>query len=203
MGFGFFAILASRGRGRFWPDRRTENWPLVKSPVPMLLIISAYLIVVRYGPRMMASRQPFQLKPLLVIYNFSVAALNLYIAGEVRISISSTDSFVLSGPFVDHPGPSFAATTLVSFVTLIYFFLLVSYPFAHELSFLRKRCSLLYNYLTENVWPSKNKRCKHFNAEFLHAKQITLLIPLFNTLQTPVFEHFHAQELPLLFKTFT
>lgn len=54
----------------------------------MLLIISAYLIVVRYGPRMMASRQPFQLKPLLVIYNFSVAALNLYIAGEILYCIT-------------------------------------------------------------------------------------------------------------------
>ncbi|KAH9373242.1 hypothetical protein HPB48_004987 [Haemaphysalis longicornis] len=31
----------------------------------------------------MADRQPFQLKPVLVIYNFSVAALNLYIAIEV------------------------------------------------------------------------------------------------------------------------
>ncbi|EEC11592.1 elongation of very long chain fatty acids protein, putative, partial [Ixodes scapularis] len=67
-------------------DRRTEDWLLVKSPLPMLLIIAAYLAVVRYGPRLMASRQPFQLKPFLVIYNFSVAGLNLYIAGEASRS---------------------------------------------------------------------------------------------------------------------
>lgn len=64
-------------------DRRTEEWLFVKSPLPMLLVIAAYLCVVRYGPRIMADRQPFQLKPVLVIYNFSVAGLNLYIAIEI------------------------------------------------------------------------------------------------------------------------
>ncbi|KAL3178165.1 hypothetical protein MRX96_038685 [Rhipicephalus microplus] len=69
-------------------DRRTEDWLLVKSPIPMLLIIAAYLCVVRYGPRIMASRPPFQLKPFLVVYNFAVAGLNLYIAMEILYCIT-------------------------------------------------------------------------------------------------------------------
>ncbi|XP_064482454.1 very long chain fatty acid elongase 4-like [Ornithodoros turicata] len=69
-------------------DRRTEKWFLAQSPLPVLAIIAVYLAIVFWGPRVMSKRQPFQLRPVLIIYNFSVASLNLYIALEILYCIT-------------------------------------------------------------------------------------------------------------------
>lgn len=65
-------------------DSRTEQWPLMSSPLPQTLIIAAYIyFVTSLGPRIMENRKAFDLKGVLIVYNFSVVALSLYMIYEV------------------------------------------------------------------------------------------------------------------------
>ena len=64
-------------------DRRTETWFLMSSPLPQTLIIAAYIyFVTSLGPRLMENRKAFDLKGVLIVYNFSVVALSLYMCYE-------------------------------------------------------------------------------------------------------------------------
>lgn len=74
---GFFQWLSS------FSDPRVENWPMMSSPLPTLGAFILYLLLANYGPTMMKSRKPLQLRGLLVVYNLYVAALNLWIACEL------------------------------------------------------------------------------------------------------------------------
>lgn len=66
------------------PDSRTENWFLMSSPLPQTLIIAAYIyFVTSLGPRIMENRKAFDLKGVLIVYNFGVVALSLYMCYEV------------------------------------------------------------------------------------------------------------------------
>ena len=67
-------------------DKRVETWALMSSPAPTLLITALYLMICLCGPRIMAPHKPFNLRPLIVIYNFICAALNLYIFLEIFIT---------------------------------------------------------------------------------------------------------------------
>ena len=64
-------------------DPRVEHWPMMSSPMPTLTAFFLYLIVANYGPGLMRSRKPFQLRLFLVVYNLYVALLNLWIACEL------------------------------------------------------------------------------------------------------------------------
>lgn len=65
-------------------DSRTGNWLLMSSPVPQTIIILAYIyFVMSLGPRIMENRKAFDLKGILIVYNFSVVALSLYMCYEV------------------------------------------------------------------------------------------------------------------------
>lgn len=47
-----------------------DEWPLMKSPLPIFGILIAYLyFVLRAGPRMMQNRKPMDLKGILILYN--------------------------------------------------------------------------------------------------------------------------------------
>ncbi|XP_074032274.1 very long chain fatty acid elongase 4 [Leptinotarsa decemlineata] len=69
-------------------DRRTQGWPLVDSPVPMVSYVLAYLFLVWIGPKVMAKRKPFDLTWILVPYNLFMALLNGYIA--IQLLTAST-----------------------------------------------------------------------------------------------------------------
>jgi hypothetical protein len=57
----------------------------MSSPLPQTIIIAAYIFfVTSWGPRLMANRKAFDLKGVLVVYNFGVVALSLYMCYEVR-----------------------------------------------------------------------------------------------------------------------
>lgn len=50
----------------------------------MSAILLCYLFFVLYlGPRIMANRKPFQLKEAMIVYNFALVALSIYIVYEV------------------------------------------------------------------------------------------------------------------------
>lgn len=54
------------------------------SPLLMTSILLTYVyFVLSLGPRIMANRKPFQLRGFMIVYNFSLVALSLYIVYEV------------------------------------------------------------------------------------------------------------------------
>lgn len=67
-------------------DPRVNDWPLMDSPVPTLLMVVTYLYVVTIlGPQLMANRKPFQLNQVLIVYNAFQVAFSLLMLWEVRI----------------------------------------------------------------------------------------------------------------------
>jgi elongation of very long chain fatty acids protein 7 len=65
-------------------DPRTNDWPLIKSPVPGLTIIGLYLYFVNsWGPRYMKDRKPYQFKHTLIAYNFIQVLISFYLFFEV------------------------------------------------------------------------------------------------------------------------
>lgn len=64
-------------------DPRVTEWPLMSSPWPVLAIFAAYLVAANYGPNLMTSRKPLQLRGFIISYNLVVALLNLWIAVEM------------------------------------------------------------------------------------------------------------------------
>ncbi|XP_033228115.1 elongation of very long chain fatty acids protein 1-like isoform X2 [Belonocnema kinseyi] len=55
-------------------DPRVAEWPLMSGPLPITLIVGAYLLFVLFlGPRFMANRQPYKLHNLMICYNVVIA----------------------------------------------------------------------------------------------------------------------------------
>ncbi|XP_070153889.1 very long chain fatty acid elongase 7-like [Polyergus mexicanus] len=75
---------------RFWhflfydlSDPRTRDWFLIPSPIPGLSIIIGYLyFVLSWGPRYMKHRKPYQLKNILIIYNFLQIIISIWLFWE-------------------------------------------------------------------------------------------------------------------------
>lgn len=66
-------------------DPRLKGYPLMQSPIPMTAILLSYLFFVLYlGPRLMANRKPFKLQEAMIVYNFALVALSIFIVYEVR-----------------------------------------------------------------------------------------------------------------------
>lgn len=62
----------------------------MSSPLPQAIVIAAYIyFVTSLGPRIMENRKAFDLKGVLVVYNFSVVALSLYMIYEVSRVLSA------------------------------------------------------------------------------------------------------------------
>ncbi|KAI8428752.1 hypothetical protein MSG28_007437 [Choristoneura fumiferana] len=65
-------------------DPRTNDWFLITSPIPGLTIIYLYLqFVLKWGPRYMADKQPFQLQKTMVVYNFLQVLVSCWVFHEV------------------------------------------------------------------------------------------------------------------------
>ncbi|CAJ0965103.1 unnamed protein product [Ranitomeya imitator] len=68
-------------------DPRIGHYPLMHSPfLPGAILLGYVYFVLSLGPRLMANRKPFDLKPLMVVYNFSLVALSAYIVYEFLMS---------------------------------------------------------------------------------------------------------------------
>jgi len=67
-----------------------DTWFLMGSPMPMLGIVTFYIsFVLKIGPKLMASRKPFNLKQLIVLYNIFMILINLYMVVKVSRRIST------------------------------------------------------------------------------------------------------------------
>ncbi|XP_069020703.1 very long chain fatty acid elongase 4-like [Embiotoca jacksoni] len=67
-------------------DKRTDSWLLVDSPVPISCIFLSYLIIIWVGPKLMANRQPVNLKPVMIVYNFAMVCMSAYMVYEFTAS---------------------------------------------------------------------------------------------------------------------
>ena len=64
-----------------------SDWPFMRSPDSVLLVTGLYLLVVKYGPSFMADKQPVRATGLMVIYNFFMVGLSLYMFFEVSLAV--------------------------------------------------------------------------------------------------------------------
>lgn len=61
-------------------DPRTQNFPLLGSPIPILVILGTYLYFVKsIGPKWMQNRQPYNLQSVINVYNFLQIIINFYL----------------------------------------------------------------------------------------------------------------------------
>ncbi|XP_044754503.1 elongation of very long chain fatty acids protein [Coccinella septempunctata] len=64
-------------------DPRVKDWLLMKNPSGILTITAAYLyFIFILGPRYMKNKEPFNLKYVLIVYNFLQMLLSIYITVE-------------------------------------------------------------------------------------------------------------------------
>nr|WMZ00127.1 elongation of very long chain fatty acids protein 1b [Plecoglossus altivelis] len=68
-------------------DPRLKVYPMMQSPLYMSATLLSYLFFVLFaGPRFMANRKPYQLKEAMIIYNFSLVGLSIFIVYEFLMS---------------------------------------------------------------------------------------------------------------------
>ena len=57
-----------------------SDWPLVRDPLPCVLLTAGYLFFVKViGPALMRNRQPFELKTAMMLHNIFLVILNLFV----------------------------------------------------------------------------------------------------------------------------
>lgn len=66
-----------------FPDPRTNDWFLIKSPIGLLIIFSYLYFVNSWGPKFMADRKPYKLDKVLMVYNFGQVLVSIYLVYEV------------------------------------------------------------------------------------------------------------------------
>ncbi|KAL4238733.1 Elongation of very long chain fatty acids protein 7 [Mactra antiquata] len=64
-------------------DPRVKDWALMNDPIQPSLFIIVYILFVRFGPKWMANRKPFEIKPLLASYSFAMSIFSAYIVHEL------------------------------------------------------------------------------------------------------------------------
>lgn len=68
-------------------DPRVNDWPLMESPIPTVIIVAMYLyLVLVLGPRLMANRKPLQLNAVLVVYNAIQVIFSVFMLWEHLMS---------------------------------------------------------------------------------------------------------------------
>jgi hypothetical protein len=61
-----------------------NDWPLMSSPFPTLVINLSYVYFVKVlGPRIMESRKPMELRGALIVYNFVQVVFSAWLFYEV------------------------------------------------------------------------------------------------------------------------
>jgi GNS1/SUR4 family len=66
-------------------DLRTKDWFLVDNFGLLVVISTAYVGVVLFGPRLMQNVKPFSLKRVIQVYNLIMIVVNAYIFQQVCV----------------------------------------------------------------------------------------------------------------------
>lgn len=67
----------------YWTDPRVQEWLLVYSPWPTVVLCMTYLLMCVIGPKIMARREGYQLKGVIMIYNLCMVGYSFYVTVEV------------------------------------------------------------------------------------------------------------------------
>lgn len=67
-------------------DPRVADWMWMQSPLPTISLILLYYAVIIIGPKIMEKREPFDMKPVLFVFNTAVVILYLWMTKEVGSS---------------------------------------------------------------------------------------------------------------------
>ena len=59
----------------------------MQSPIPTIVLCMLYFLSVAVGPKLMEKRKPFDLKYILIVYNFSLVTLSIYIVHQVSVCV--------------------------------------------------------------------------------------------------------------------
>ncbi|XP_016106213.1 very long chain fatty acid elongase 2 [Sinocyclocheilus grahami] len=70
-------------------DTRVRGWLLLDSYTPTFLLTITYLLTIYLGTKYMKNRPPYSLKHVLLLYNFSLTMLSLYMLVELISSVWS------------------------------------------------------------------------------------------------------------------
>ncbi|CAF0714199.1 unnamed protein product [Adineta steineri] len=65
-----------------YSDPRTSDLFMMSSPLPTALICLGYFVFVAMGPTLMANRPAFNIRQILIVYNFAMVALSGYLFYE-------------------------------------------------------------------------------------------------------------------------
>ncbi|XP_072940389.1 very long chain fatty acid elongase 1-like [Epargyreus clarus] len=74
------------------PDPRTRSWPfVVKPPVGIAILVLYAVLVLKWGPKWMKNRQPFNLDKILIVYNIVQILACAYIFIEMLVYAWATE----------------------------------------------------------------------------------------------------------------
>ncbi|XP_064400005.1 very long chain fatty acid elongase 4-like [Halichondria panicea] len=106
-------------------DARVDDWLFVYSPWPTVALCSAYLLVCFVGPKIMAGREPFQLKPLIMLYNLCMVAYSLYVTVELFLTSKALGFNYICDPL--HYNTDSISMRLAAAIWLFYFSKLIEF----------------------------------------------------------------------------
>lgn len=68
-------------------DARVKDWPLMSSPLPTITICLTFAYLVKIaGPKWMENRKPFELKPVIAVYNLAQVVFSTWLVYEFLAS---------------------------------------------------------------------------------------------------------------------
>ena len=66
-------------------DPRVSSWPMMSSPLPTVIVCLVYVMSVKvWGPNYMKNRPPYQIKAILIVYNFTQVLVSTLLFREVN-----------------------------------------------------------------------------------------------------------------------
>eukprot|EP00659_Diplonema_papillatum_P009234 gene9234-14311_t len=122
-------------------DERTKTWLTMSSPSLNWSLTLLYVLFVWWGPKVMESRQPWDVKSAMIVYNTCIILLNAYMFFEILYQTVMLDMDWV-GNSVDYSsrGEGLAAVLWLYYISKVIdyadtFFLVVKKN-NHQLSFL-------------------------------------------------------------------
>lgn len=70
-------------------DPRVANWPMMDTPMKTIVCLILYVITLHFIREHMQHRKPFDLKYVLIVYNFAQVIGSFYIFAEVDSKCSN------------------------------------------------------------------------------------------------------------------
>nr|AGW22128.1 elongase of very long-chain fatty acids-like protein [Mimachlamys nobilis] len=81
------SILLAYEEGKATRDPRTRHWLLLDdNPLHVWIITALYIAFATIGPKVMQNRKPFNLQTFMVVYNFGLVFMSLYMMIEIIAS---------------------------------------------------------------------------------------------------------------------